>query len=166
MKPSLNSFGIAFLSILNRCCFCTVEISAQFYLLEPIHTHRSAVQRIFAAASSECKLPIHGDLVPPANTSLLQCVLAAIIVAALLGMFRKFKQLIRLWQLSKIDFVSVVELSFSISTDSRNSKISSLQEPRHCCCVHFECQQGSIIFRWNFAYLRPKVLILSSSSKV
>ncbi|VDL82414.1 unnamed protein product [Nippostrongylus brasiliensis] len=33
-----------------------------------------------------------------------QCVLASIIIAALLGMFRKFKQLVRLWKLSRIDF--------------------------------------------------------------
>ncbi|VDL81905.1 unnamed protein product [Nippostrongylus brasiliensis] len=32
------------------------------------------------------------------------CVIGSVILAALLGMFRKFKQLIRLWQLSKIDF--------------------------------------------------------------
>ncbi|KAJ1358510.1 hypothetical protein KIN20_016952 [Parelaphostrongylus tenuis] len=36
--------------------------------------------------------------------SLPMCVLASIIIVALLGMFRNFKQLKRLWSLSKIDF--------------------------------------------------------------
>ena len=37
---------------------------------------------------------------------LLQCMLAAIILVALKGMFKQFAELRRLWEISFIDFVS------------------------------------------------------------
>ncbi|VDL79279.1 unnamed protein product [Nippostrongylus brasiliensis] len=47
-----------------------------------------------------------------------QCVLASIIIAALLGMFRKFKQLVRLWKLSRIDFsIWVVAFVATVGAD-------------------------------------------------
>lgn len=75
---------------------------------------RTLLNSIFSSLFILIVVQFSGSLLQP----LPNCVLAAIIVAALLGMFRKFKQLIRLWQLSKIDFcIWVVAFVATVATD-------------------------------------------------
>ncbi|VDO83956.1 unnamed protein product [Haemonchus placei] len=81
----------------------------------PIFPHSCSISRTMVSVGAGTKTQLNAIfssififIIVQFSGSWLQplpmCVLASIIVAALLGMFQKFGQLVRLWRLSKIDF--------------------------------------------------------------
>ena len=75
-----------------------------------------------------------------------QCILAAIIVVALKGMFKQFAELKRLWNISIIDFVSTHSFLFISIQDSADLYLSN----------HFPVNMlGLIQMRFGCDQLRP-----------
>ncbi|WKY03523.1 hypothetical protein Q1695_004911 [Nippostrongylus brasiliensis] len=109
-----------------------VDVNQEFYAMGftsllsgffPVIPHSTSLSRTVVSAGAGSRTQVcmifscilvliivlfAGSILQP----LPMCVIGSVILAALLGMFRKFKQLIRLWQLSKIDF-SIWLMAFS-----------------------------------------------------